>query len=137
MIHYCRHNELTDECVICRPEPSLFDPEPVLDGYEAPPPSHRDGPDTERAAAEKVKPHAKRLREQVRDLAYHAGGRGITAWEAVVALGMEDHEYSVRPRLTELCEEKHGRVLFRTEERRPNRHGNREVVYAATRWTRS
>lgn len=109
------------------------EPEEVKDGYEVPPLSHRDGPDTEREAADKVKPVAKKLRAAVRDFAYERKGWGVTGWETVVHLGMEDHETSVRPRLTELCEEKHGRILTRTTHRRLNRHGNREMVYVATR----
>ncbi len=112
-----------------------FDPEEVKDGYEVPPPSHRDGPDTEKLAADRLKPQAKKLRAGVRDFAYQRGPQGITGWEAVEHLGMEEHETSVRPRLTELCEEKHGRILTRTKDRRPNRnHGNSEMVYVATRF---
>lgn len=104
----------------------------MLDGWEAPPPVHRDGPDTEKLAADKVRPHVKKIREQVRDLVTERGPRGATAWETIVQLGMEEHEYSVRPRLTELCTEKFGCILTATKARRPNRHDNSEQVYVAS-----
>ena len=105
----------------------------MLDGWEAPPPVHRDGPDTEKLAADKLAPTAKKWREVVRDLVTERGRRGATGWEAIVTLGMQEHQSTVRTRLTELTTEKHGAVLTATSERRANRNGNAEVVYVATK----
>ncbi len=104
----------------------------VRSGYEVPPPVHADAHDTEIQAAEKIKPRAKALRAAVLALARSRGARGVIGWEAVVELEMEEHETSVRPRLTELCEERHDQVLRKTSLRRVNaHHGNGEMVYVA------
>ncbi len=104
----------------------------IKDGYEAPPPTHRDGPDTEQEAADKVAPVAKIMRERCRDLAFRAGAAGVIGMEACEAFGMVNHQSTVRTRLGELCDEKHGAVLAATATRRKNSRGNKEQVYVAT-----
>lgn len=107
---------------------------PVKDGYEAPPLSHRDGPDTEKLAAEKMKPSAAKWRRDVRDFALEQGPFGITGYEACVHFDSLTKQSTVRARLTELCDEKHGKILTKSERRRPNGNGNSEIVYMATRF---
>lgn len=117
------------------PEPS---PEPVKDGYEAPPLSHRDGPETEKMAADKIAPSAEAWRAKSRDAAYEAREHGVIGWELCERWGMLESQSTVRARLTELCDDKHGRVLTRTNRKRPNgrRSQNPEMVYVATRYMR-
>ncbi|MDH5279552.1 MAG: hypothetical protein OEW52_00215 [Thermoleophilia bacterium] len=101
-------------------QPTLFDA-----------PVHRDATDTELEAAARIAPVAGDLRRRVRGLALERGVDGVTGWETVVGLGLERHETSVRPRLTELAKDG---AFRKSRIRRPNAHGNREVVYIAVEY---
>ncbi len=103
----------------------------VLDGYEAPPPVHRGGHDTEYAAADVITPNVGKWRARILSLARERGDHGITGWEACVFFHMESHQSTVRARLTELCEEQHGGVLVTTKMRRANAGGQAEIVRRA------
>ena len=93
-----------------------------------PPPSHRDGPVTERLAAEKVRPVTGKIRRRLVAFALLQGAEGLTPDEAC-ADQPERTPYSVRPRVTELASAAWGKVLVETTRMRPNRRGNLEMVY--------
>ena len=95
----------------------------------APAPVHAEPHDTEVQAAAKVATIVGGLRRDVLALVTDAGSHGVTAWEAIVALGMEDSEWSVRPRFAELMKDRFGNVMKVSKHRRPNGRGNNEVAY--------
>jgi|TARA_R110000824_G_scaffold401687_2_gene613628 hypothetical protein len=120
-----RHTDPGDQTVSDSTDPKqggLFDTTPV--------PVHADPHDTEVEAAAKVQSVAGTLRRGVLDLVTIAGRHGVTPWEAIVGLGYEGREYSIRPRFTELASDRFGRLLEATEARRKNGRGNNEIVWA-------
>jgi hypothetical protein len=104
--------------------PDELDPQPTL--WDQPAPSHRDGPDTERLAAEELQDRLSELRQSVAEAFLEAGSEGLTAWECVERLGI--YEYTVRPRCSELKKPEFGAHLVPTEMRRRNGRGKLEVV---------
>ncbi len=111
--------------------PDLFDWTPPP-GYPESPGSKE--PTTSRDAAEKIKPIAKTLRDQVLAALRIAWPSGLTADEAAAKLSR--HELSIRPRLSEL--RKMG-AIEATTVRRQNASGMSAIVWVAKRsygdWT--
>jgi len=103
--------------------PSLFD--------DTPAPAHRadHGDETERLAAEKVRPALGWLRSTALNDLRNAPD-GLTGDE-LCALHPEVPEYSLRPRLTELADLRFGALAVKTGATRPNRRGNAERVWRA------
>ena len=103
----------------------MFDNTPV--------PIHANPHDTEVEAAKKVQSVAGTLRRSVLDLVAESGARGVTPWEAIVALGYQGSEYSIRPRFSELSSKKFRRAIHSTLQRRKNGRGNNEIVFVASK----
>jgi len=103
----------------------MFDDTPV--------PIHASPHDTEVEAAERVQSVVGTLRRSVLDLVAASGTQGVTPWEAIVALGYQGSEYSIRPRFSELSSEKFSRVIYSTSQRRRNGRGNNELVFVASK----
>jgi predicted ArsR family transcriptional regulator len=87
---------------------------------------HRNGPDTERAAAHKVARSLKGRRREVL-LSLYGMKEPATGEEISLAAGL--NILSVRPRLTELQEML---LIEDTQIRRKNRFGNLEIVWSLT-----
>ena len=88
-------------------------------------PGHR-GVDTSIEAANAIAPIQGRLQRMVLLAIQEAGVRGLTAQEIADRLGLD--LVSVQPRTTEL-RRKH--LIHDSGERRPNRRGNRSIVWVA------
>ena len=88
---------------------------------------HRDGPDTERAAAHKVARSLKGRRREVL-LSLYGMKEPATGEEISLAAGL--NILSVRPRLTELQEML---LIEDTQIRRKNRFGNSEIIWKLTK----
>lgn len=105
---------------------SYTQPKPPAGSLWAVPPSHRNAPETSRAAAERVAPSAATLRAKVLAYIVECGENGATDDECQVSLAMPAHTQTARR--WELA--KAGQVV-RTERRRPTRSGAGAVVWQA------
>ena len=93
--------------------------------FGGPPQLHRNPEETEVEAADRIAQSVSKLRREVY-LRVRAAPAGLAAFE-VCDLFPDRTPYSIRPRLTELCD----RGLLAKGGKRPNHRGNNEVVWIA------
>lgn len=98
--------------------------------FDTPAPTHREGPATEKEAADRIHPELGELRGQIVALLRAAGPRGMIGAE-ICSHFPDRQEYSIRPRLPELAREEMG-LAMRTKWQRRNSNGGWEMVWVAT-----